>query len=350
MERQGVHGRWREDEVTGAPEQAVGGRCQARRSSGPHRPVGRNTARPLRRGHLRPRSRSSLAAREDGPVVVFHPLVKAGPRLARQTRPRKPGDGASTRERQRGHGRGPGDRSRGRTARREVAVGAVDDALVFESRPGGLEVWEPRTGEVTRRLPGAAMGTTHRDLRRGATPRTRRSTPPMSSQAKRGPSPRPRASSPSTAGAVRSLPTAPCLPSRSRGGEDSRQSGRSPSWTWSGASPGRSRDRRSSLRTSTSPGCPPASPYSSAGESGTSAGSSSTESATSGRFPSRLRSETSMGWRPAQLRRRLRTVFDRAAGQGRDGSRARAASHKRRGSRARCDPTKTGRHARARAR
>ena len=29
MERQGVHGRWREDEVTGAPEQAVGGRCQA---------------------------------------------------------------------------------------------------------------------------------------------------------------------------------------------------------------------------------------------------------------------------------------------------------------------------------
>jgi hypothetical protein len=43
-------------------------------------------------------------------------------------------------------------------------VGAVDDALVFESKPGGLEVWDPRTGEVTRRLPGAAMGTTHGDL------------------------------------------------------------------------------------------------------------------------------------------------------------------------------------------
>jgi hypothetical protein len=40
-------------------------------------------------------------------------------------------------------------------------VGAVDDALVFESKPGGLEAWDPRTGEVTRRLPGAAMGTTH---------------------------------------------------------------------------------------------------------------------------------------------------------------------------------------------
>jgi hypothetical protein len=43
-------------------------------------------------------------------------------------------------------------------------VGAVDDALVFESRPGGLEVWDPRTGEVTRRLPGAAMGTMHGGL------------------------------------------------------------------------------------------------------------------------------------------------------------------------------------------
>ncbi len=40
----------------------------------------------------------------------------------------------------------------------------VDDALVLESKPGGLEVWDPRTGEVTRRLPGAAMGTTHGDL------------------------------------------------------------------------------------------------------------------------------------------------------------------------------------------
>jgi hypothetical protein len=119
------------------------------------------------------------------------------------------------------------------------------------------------------------------------------------------------------------------------GDEVSRQSARSPE-----ASPGRSRDRRPSLRTSTSPGRPPASPYSSAGASGTSAGPSSTESATSGRFPSRSRPETSMGWRPAELRRRLRQ-----AGQGRDRSRARAASHTRRGSRARFDPTKTGRHA-----
>jgi hypothetical protein len=45
-----------------------------------------------------------------------------------------------------------------------VAVGAVDDALVFESWPRGLEVWDPRTGEVTRRLPSAAMGATHGDL------------------------------------------------------------------------------------------------------------------------------------------------------------------------------------------
>lgn len=43
-------------------------------------------------------------------------------------------------------------------------VGAVDDALVFESRSGGLEVWDPRTGELRRWLPGASMGTTHGDL------------------------------------------------------------------------------------------------------------------------------------------------------------------------------------------
>jgi hypothetical protein len=43
-------------------------------------------------------------------------------------------------------------------------VGAVADALVFESRSGGLEVWDPLTGDVKRRLPGASMGTTHADL------------------------------------------------------------------------------------------------------------------------------------------------------------------------------------------
>ena len=94
----------------------------------------------------------------------FHPLVKAGPRLARQTRPESP-------ETVRALESVSEVTVEGRVTVPEVVplggrwpVGAVDDALVFESRPGGLEVWEPRTGEVTRRLPGAAMGTTHRDL------------------------------------------------------------------------------------------------------------------------------------------------------------------------------------------
>jgi len=45
-----------------------------------------------------------------------------------------------------------------------------------------------------------------------------------------------------------------------------------------------------------------------------------------------------------------RTKRGAFAGLGSRRGRARAASHKRRGSRAQCDPTKTGRHARARAR
>jgi hypothetical protein len=224
--RQGVDGRWREDEVTGAPEPAVGGRCQA--------PVG-------------------------GPL--------------------------------------------------EHAVGG----RVLGSA-------SPTTSFLSRSRFSRALAT-------DSIPRpTRRSA---------------------SAGRARQTSTAPCLPSWSRGDEVSTQSARSPWWTWSEASPGRRgiggrasvrlhrlgvhrrvriRQRGRAVR----------------------APDSRAESATSGRFPSRLRSETSMGWRPAQLRRglRQRTL---EAGWGSCG-RARAASHKRRGSRARCDPTKTGRHARARAR
>jgi hypothetical protein len=43
-------------------------------------------------------------------------------------------------------------------------LGAVGDALVFETNSGGLEVWDPRTGSVTRRLPGAVMGTAQGSL------------------------------------------------------------------------------------------------------------------------------------------------------------------------------------------
>jgi hypothetical protein len=152
--RQGVDGRWREDEVTGAPEPAVGGRCQA--------PVG-------------------------GPL--------------------------------------------------EHAVGG----RVLGSA-------SPTTSFLSRSRFSRALAT-------DSIPRpTRRSA---------------------SAGRARQTSTAPCLPSWSRGDEVSTQSARSPWWTWSEASPGRSRDRRSSLRASTSPGRPPASPYSSAGASGTSAGFSS---------------------------------------------------------------------------
>jgi len=43
-------------------------------------------------------------------------------------------------------------------------VVAVGEELVFEDRDGGLELWSPRTGEFTRRLPGAARGPAQGDL------------------------------------------------------------------------------------------------------------------------------------------------------------------------------------------
>lgn len=43
-------------------------------------------------------------------------------------------------------------------------VAAVGDALVFEDRRGGLELWNPATGRFTLRLTGAARGPSHGDL------------------------------------------------------------------------------------------------------------------------------------------------------------------------------------------
>jgi hypothetical protein len=43
-------------------------------------------------------------------------------------------------------------------------VAAVGDALVFEDRRGGLELWNPATGEFTRRLPGASLGPSQGEL------------------------------------------------------------------------------------------------------------------------------------------------------------------------------------------
>lgn len=43
-------------------------------------------------------------------------------------------------------------------------VVAVGDHLVFEDRRGGLELWNPATGEFTLRLPGASRGPSHSDL------------------------------------------------------------------------------------------------------------------------------------------------------------------------------------------
>jgi hypothetical protein len=43
-------------------------------------------------------------------------------------------------------------------------VAAVGEDLVFEDREGGLELWSPATGELTRRLPGASRGPTQGDL------------------------------------------------------------------------------------------------------------------------------------------------------------------------------------------
>jgi hypothetical protein len=43
-------------------------------------------------------------------------------------------------------------------------VAAVGDELVFEDRRGGLELWNPATGEFTRRLSGASRGPGHGDL------------------------------------------------------------------------------------------------------------------------------------------------------------------------------------------
>jgi hypothetical protein len=43
-------------------------------------------------------------------------------------------------------------------------VVAVGDHLVFEDRRGGLELWNPATGEFTLRLPGASRGPSHSNL------------------------------------------------------------------------------------------------------------------------------------------------------------------------------------------
>lgn len=43
-------------------------------------------------------------------------------------------------------------------------LAAVGDALVFEDRRGGLEIWDPVSREVTRRFPEAWLGPTHGDL------------------------------------------------------------------------------------------------------------------------------------------------------------------------------------------
>ena len=43
-------------------------------------------------------------------------------------------------------------------------LGAVGDALIFESRSGGLEVWDPLTERVIQRLPGAIVGATAGNL------------------------------------------------------------------------------------------------------------------------------------------------------------------------------------------
>ncbi len=43
-------------------------------------------------------------------------------------------------------------------------VAAVGDDLVFEDRQRGLELWNPATGEFTRRLPGASVGPSQGDL------------------------------------------------------------------------------------------------------------------------------------------------------------------------------------------
>ena len=43
-------------------------------------------------------------------------------------------------------------------------VAAVGDVLVFEDRRGGLELWSPVAGEVTRRLAGASLGPSQGDL------------------------------------------------------------------------------------------------------------------------------------------------------------------------------------------
>jgi hypothetical protein len=43
-------------------------------------------------------------------------------------------------------------------------VAAVGDALVFERRRGGLELWEPSSGAFTQRLPGAVLGPSQGDF------------------------------------------------------------------------------------------------------------------------------------------------------------------------------------------
>lgn len=43
-------------------------------------------------------------------------------------------------------------------------VAAVGDDLVFEDNRGGLELWNPASGEITRRLPGASLGPSQGDL------------------------------------------------------------------------------------------------------------------------------------------------------------------------------------------
>jgi hypothetical protein len=128
-------------------------------------------------------------------------------------------------------------------------VGAVDDALVFESKPGGLEAWDPRTGEVTRRLPGAAMGTTHGAPLAwcDASYETLHVTDVLTGEARAIAPPEGFVAFDCWSGAFSPDSTLLAVPVTG-GDEVSRQSARSPSWTWSEASPGRSRDRRASVR------------------------------------------------------------------------------------------------------
>src|SRR5687768_6063962 len=43
-------------------------------------------------------------------------------------------------------------------------VAAVSAGLLFERRAGGLELWDPTSGRIVRRIAGASTGPTYRNL------------------------------------------------------------------------------------------------------------------------------------------------------------------------------------------